>query len=251
MKSDYGWVLNSDSSELRCEIITVAEETVSSANLGIRFLRRAGSKLAAGINQTCVTNTHSPFTSSYFLVCMFVFPAPSWWSTNHLPQKHKSAEVKLLPFGWSLHPITELMTRNGSFFLQRREASIPTTATQPSFFSIWAEGFRRKLGLHGGRRPSSLTSMRRCLWKTFWTFASCSLAALFSTVSAILFCCLTAFQLPQLSATPVFAVIFLKFQWGFFWGGWPLFTPVRHFCVPTMNLFSASVPVIHPSGCNR
>lgn len=87
------------------------------------------------------------------------------------------------------------------------------------------------------------------------SLASCSLPAVFSTMSAFLFCCLTAFQLPRLNTTPVFAVIFLKFHWGFvfFLGGWVggLFFPVRYVCVPTINLFYASVSETQASGCNR
>lgn len=116
-----------------------------------------------------------------------------------------------------------------------------------TIFFLCGRGFGGKRGLRGGSRPSSLTSMRRCLWKP----SEHLLRALWQHFSpACQLFCSAAWQLSSslgLTRLRCLQWYSLNFIVGFFYG--PLFVPLRHFWVPTMNLFSASVAVTHPSGC--
>lgn len=116
-------------------------------------------------------------------------------------------------------------------------------------------GFRRNLGLQSWHKAIHFNehAMRRCLWKCTAYHLFRALWQQFSPPCQPF--CSAAWELSSsLGLTRLrFAVKFLKFQSGFFFwvgGGAQIFS-VRYFCVPTMNLFYASVTVTHPSGCKR
>lgn len=113
-------------------------------------------------------------------------------------------------------------------------------------YSIWVSE-------HAIKQPPLMSSAaKKVPLKMYWTLASCSLAAVFSTVSALSFCCLTAFQLPRFNTASAWIKACLQWDSLCWWGVFFLlhFFPASYFSVPTTDPFYAFVTPKHASGCS-